>query len=71
MWLKVAVPLLAVAFIAYRCAVALEISRARRRGDTARVAHLRAHGLGFYRFVLGSVVVLVVLLAILLVLEMR
>jgi len=71
MWLKIAVPLLAAAYIGYKVSVALEITRARRRGDAARVEQLRAHGLGFYRFVLGTVVVLLCLLTVLLVLEAR
>jgi hypothetical protein len=71
MWLKIVVPLLAVAYVAYRASLALEIARARRRGDPARVEHLRTHGFGFYRFVLGTAVVLVLLLAVLLVLETR
>ena len=33
MWLKVVVPLVALAYVAYRAAVALEIHRAKRRGD--------------------------------------
>ena len=56
MWLKVVVPLLAAAYVAYRVTLALEIARAKRRGDTARVDHLRTHGFGFYRFVVGTTV---------------
>jgi len=71
MWLKIVVPLLAAAYVGYRVMLALEISRARRRGDTARVAHLTTHGFGFYRFVIGTVLVILCLLTILLVLEAR
>jgi hypothetical protein len=69
MWLKVVVPLLAVAYVVYRGAVALEISRARRVGDAARVAHLRAHGFGLYRWILITAVALAVLLSLFLLLE--
>jgi|1186.fasta_scaffold104343_2 hypothetical protein len=71
MWLKVVVALVALAFVAYRGSVALEIFRARRRGDTARVEHLRTHGFGFFRFVLGTVVVIALLLLVFVVLEIR
>ena len=71
MWLKIAVPLLAAAYIGYRVMLALEISRARRRGDAARVEHLTTHGFGFYRFVLGTVLVVLCLLTLLVVLETR
>ncbi len=71
MVLKVVVPLLALAYVGYRVAVFVEIHRAQRRGDTARVERLQKHGLGFYRFVLGTVVVLLVLLTIFAVLESR
>ena len=71
MWLKIAVPLLAAAYVGYRVMLAVEISRARRRGDTPRVDHLTAHGFGLYRFVLGTVLVIVCLLTLLLVLEAR
>ena len=71
MWLKIAVPLLAAAYIGYKVSVAWEIARAKRRGDTARVEQLRTHGFGFYRFVLGTVLVLLCLLTVLLVLETR
>jgi hypothetical protein len=71
MWLKIVVPLVAVAYIGYRATLALEIVRARRRGDTARLEHLRTHGFGFYRFVLGTTLVVICLLALFLILEMR
>jgi hypothetical protein len=69
MWLKVVVPLLAVAYVAYRGVLALEIARARRAGDTARVAHLRTHGFGLYRWMMIVAVSLVVLLSLFLLLE--
>lgn len=71
MWLKIAVPLLAVAYVGYRAAVALEIARAKRRGDAARVDHLRTHGFGLYRWLLGGAVMLMLLLALFIVLETR
>jgi hypothetical protein len=71
MWLKIAVPLLAAAYIGYRATLALEIVRAKRRGDTARLDHLRAHGFGFYRFVVGTTLVVLCLLALFLILETR
>ena len=71
MWLKVVVPLLAVANVAYRGALALEIWRAKRSGDSARVEHLRTHGFGLYRWLLGITLVVMALLALLLVLETR
>ncbi len=39
-WLKVLVPLLAVAYAAYRVLLHVQISRARRAGDQARVDDL-------------------------------
>lgn len=71
MWLKVVVPLLAAAYVGYRGALALAVVRARRRGDTARVEHLRRHGLGLYRWALGSLLVVSCLLVILVLLEAR
>ena len=71
MWLKIVVPLLAVAYIGYRVTLALEISRAKRRGDTARLGHLRKHGFGFYRFVVGTTVIVLCLLTLFLILETR
>ena len=71
MWLKIVVPLLAVAYIGYRVTLALEIARAKRRGDTARLDHLRTHGFGFYRFVVGTTVIVLCLLTLFLILETR
>ena len=71
MWLKIVVPLLAVAYIGYRVTLALEIARAKRRGDTARLDHLRTHGFGFYRFVVGTTVIVLCLLTVFLILETR
>jgi hypothetical protein len=71
MWLKVVVPLLAVAYVGYRAAVALEIARAKRRGDVARVHHLRTHGFGLYRWFLGAALMLILLLALFVILETR
>lgn len=50
MWLKVLVPLLAVAYVGYRVLLHVQISRARRVGDRARVAELTAHGFRLYRW---------------------
>ncbi len=71
MWLKIVVPLLAVAYVGYRVTLALEISRAKRRGDTARFDHLRTHGFGFYRFVVGTTLIVICLLVLFLILETR
>ena len=71
MWLKIVVPLLAAAYIGYRVTLALEIARAKRRGDTARLDHLRTHGFGFYRFVVGTTVIVLCLLTLFLILETR
>jgi hypothetical protein len=71
MWLKVVVPLVALAYVGYRAALALEIWRAKRRRDTARVEHLRSHGFGLYRWILGGTLVVIFLLTLLVVLETR
>ena len=71
MWLKVVVPLCALGYVGYRAALALAISRARRSGDTARLEHLRRHGFGLYRWVLGLTLVVIALLTLLIVLETR
>ena len=49
-WLKVLVPLLAVAYVGYRAVLHVQISRARRAGDVARVAELETHGFRLYRW---------------------
>jgi hypothetical protein len=49
-WLKVLVPLLAVAYAGYRVVLHLQISRARRAGDQARVHELETHGFRLYRW---------------------
>jgi hypothetical protein len=49
-WLKVLVPLLAVAYVAYRVVLHVQISRARKAGDRARVAELETHGFRLYRW---------------------
>ena len=71
MWLKIVLPLLAAVYIGYRATLALEISRAKRRGDTARLDHLRAHGFGFYRFIVGTTVIVLALLTLFFILESR
>ncbi len=71
MWLKVVVPLVALAYVGYRLAVALEIHRAKRQGDTGRVEDLRRNGFGLKRFFLGSALVLMVLLVVFVLLETR
>jgi hypothetical protein len=71
MWLKVAVPLLAASYVGYRAAVLIAIARAGRRDDGARVEHLRAHGLGLHRWLLGAVVLVICLLVVFMVLESR
>jgi len=49
-WLKVLIPLLAVAYAAYRVALHVQIARAGRAGDQARVDDLRTHGFRLYRW---------------------
>jgi hypothetical protein len=49
-WLKVLVPLLALAYVGYRVLLHVQISRARRAGDQARVAELTTHGFRLYRW---------------------
>jgi len=71
MWLKVVVPLIAVAYVGYRASVALEIFRARRRGDTARADELRRHGFGLHRFLIGSALMVMALLLVFVILETR
>jgi hypothetical protein len=71
MWLKVAVPLLAASYLGYRAAVLVAIARAGRRGDGARVEHLRSHGFGLHRWLLGTAVLVICLLVVFLVLESR
>jgi hypothetical protein len=71
MWLKVVVPLLAAGYVAYRVTLALEIARAKKRGDKARYDHLRTHGFGFYRFIVGTTVIVLCLLTLFLILEAR
>jgi hypothetical protein len=56
MLIKIAVLLLAIGYIGYKVSVALEITRARRRGDAARAEQLAAQGFGFYRFTLGTLI---------------
>jgi hypothetical protein len=51
--------------------VAREISRARRAGDTARVDHLRAHGLGLQRWLLVLTLVVIALLALFIAIEAK
>ena len=71
MWLKVVVPLFALAYVGYRATLALEIHRAKRRGDVERVEDLRKHGFGLRRFLLGSALVLMALLIVFVILETR
>jgi hypothetical protein len=71
MWLKVVVPLVALAYVGYRASVFLEIHRAKRRGDATRVEDLRKHGFGLSRFLFGSAVVLMALLIVFVLLETR
>ena len=49
-WLKVLVPLLAVAYVAYRVVLHVQLSRARRAGDRARIVELETHGFRLYRW---------------------
>jgi hypothetical protein len=71
MLFRFAVPALALAYAGYRIALTLQIARAKRAGDTARLAELRTKGFGLYRWALRGALVLIVLLAILVMLESR
>ena len=64
-WLKVLVPLLAIAYAAYRVLLHLQISRARRAGDQARVAELTSHGFRLYRWALLLCLLAICFLALL------
>jgi hypothetical protein len=64
-WLKVLVPLLAVAYAAYRVVLHVQLSRARRAGDRVRVAELQTHGFRLYRWGLLLCLVAISFLALL------
>lgn len=64
-WLKVLVPVLAVAYAAYRVALYAQITRARRVGDQARVTELRTHGFRLYRWALLVCLLAIVFLTLL------
>jgi hypothetical protein len=51
-------------FVVYRASLWWEIRKARRAGDTAREAHLRRHGFGLYRWALGGVAVVFLVLLV-------
>ncbi|MBO0847562.1 MAG: hypothetical protein J2P22_19350 [Nocardioides sp.] len=62
---RVAVLVVGGGFVAYRVALALEVRKARRAGDTARVEHLRRHGFGLYRWIVLCLLVFIVALTLL------
>jgi hypothetical protein len=65
-WLKVLVPLLAVAYAVYRIALSVQIARARRAGDEARVQKLRTRGFGLYRWAVAFAILVMLFLLLLL-----
>jgi hypothetical protein len=64
-WLKVLIPLLAVGYAAYRVLLHVQIARARRAGDQARVVELSSHGFRLYRWALLACLLVIVFLALL------
>jgi len=64
-WLKVIVPLLALAYVGYRVALAVQIARARRAGDEARVERLSSRGFGLYRWAVGLAILAILFLVLL------
>jgi hypothetical protein len=62
---RVAIVVLGVGYVAYRIALVVAISRAKRAGDSAREQWLRSHGFGLYRCAAALVAVLAVLLVLL------
>lgn len=64
-WLKVLIPLLAVGYAAHRVLLRVQISRARRAGDSARVAELSAHGFRLHRWALLACLLVIAFLALL------
>jgi hypothetical protein len=71
MWLRGAVVLLALGYVAYRVALAVQIGRARRAGDVARAVDLRTNGFRLYRWGLAVVALFVVLLTLLVLVNHR
>jgi hypothetical protein len=71
MWLRGAVVLLALGYVAYRVALAVHIARARRAGDEARVVDLRTNGFRLYRWGLAAVALFVALLTLLVLVNNR
>jgi hypothetical protein len=57
MWLRVAILALFAAYVGYRLVVGLAIARARRRGDTHRVAALRRRARASVWVVIGVLAV--------------
>ena len=64
-WLKVLLPLLAVSYAAYRVALHVQISRARRTGDEARAVELATHGFRLHRWALLACLFAIEFLALL------
>lgn len=71
MMFRIAVVVLGLSYIAYRAKLALQLSRAKRAGDTTREEALRARSFWLVRWAGGIAVVLVVLLVVLFALESR
>ena len=63
---RIAIILAAAGFVLYRVALALEIRKARKAGDTERERRLRTRGFGLYRWVVLCLLVFIVLLTALL-----
>ena len=69
--LRIAIVLLGGGYVVYRLATAWQVHRARRSGDVERARALQAREPGFYRWVVGFVVVVALLFALLVVLNSR
>ena len=64
-WFKVLVPLLAVTYVAYRISLSIQIARAQREGDQARVQRLRTRGFGLYRWAVALAILATLFLVLL------
>jgi hypothetical protein len=66
MLLRIAIIVLGGGYVAYRVAIAMEIIKARRTGDVVREQHLRRHGFGLHRWILGACAVVFLVLMVVL-----
>lgn len=61
---RIAIILLGGGYVAYRVALAVEILKAKRAGDSERERRLRTHGFGLYRWAAAAVIVVFVVLVV-------